>query len=133
MKRLLLLAGIAALLGGCSTLNSLPGTGTSAQQVNIMLTVMQTISSFSANGCIPPITATDPAIACAPITATDQTSINNAVNACLTATAVQLVLSNVKVPRCQVVPSPPPTVVVVPPTPPPAPTVPTPIVIPAPR
>ena len=46
-------------------------------------------SSYQANGCIPAVASTDPAVACAPTAATDQTSINNAINACLQATAVQ--------------------------------------------
>ena len=113
MKRIAV--GIALLLmAGCSTLGSLPGTGSNAQQATVIMTVLAGISSYQANGCIPAVAMVDPAVACAPTTATDQTSINNAINACLAATATQLVLAQVKLPKCQVVAVPPPAVVVVP-------------------
>lgn len=95
-----LLAGLlACVVAGCA---SLTGGSGGAQPVNVIMGVLASASVFAANGCIPPTALSDPVLACAPTTSTDQTAINAALQACLTATVTQLVTRNL--PKCQTVP-----------------------------
>ena len=113
-----LLAGFALFtLAGCATVNTQPA--------NVLLTVLAAAATYQQFGCIPPVATTDPIAACAPVTSTDQKVIDAAIQACLTATVTQLVMANVKVPKCATVPTVPPPV----PVPVPAPQ---PIVVPGP-